>query len=218
MRHSINPKRIAVVISAAAKLIESLDMHKFSKQPFDSLDIRKVSWQAELETRFNKLHETAIALRDQRLHDIRRTGFAILVYILQVVAVFVPAVGGSANPSGGKVSPAMMLVWLLPLVLLSNAIGDYGCWKLSENTLFEFLDVVGIDPPRILHTNKTDLETSRKSISSPLSSELACSGVVLHSLPGSFRRKVALAVISILPITIACATAFAVDYTAPTYF
>jgi hypothetical protein len=216
-RYNIHPKRIAVVISAAARLVESLDVHKFSKQLFDSLDIRKVSDQAELEIRCHKLHETAIALRHQRMHDIRRTGFAILVYIFQVVAVFVPVVGGSANPSGGKVSPAMMLVWLLPLVLLSNAIGDYGSWELSSNTLNEFLDVLGIDPLKVLDANKTDLETARKPISSPFFSELACSGATLHSRPRGF-RKVALIAISILPITIACATAFAVDYTAPTYF
>lgn len=95
------------------------------------------------------------------MHNIRRTGFAVLVYIVQVMATFVPAVGGSTQPSGGKVSPAMMLVWTLPLVLLSNAIGDYDCWKLSRKTLFEFLDIVEIDPQVFLNTNKkTDLEAS----------------------------------------------------------
>ncbi|KAF8851469.1 hypothetical protein BDZ45DRAFT_750663 [Acephala macrosclerotiorum] len=138
-RYNIQSNSIAVVISAAAKLVESLDMHKFSRQLFDSLDFRKVS-VAELETRCNKLREAAITLRDQRMHDIRRTSFAVFLYLLQVIAVFVPAVGESANPSGRKASPAVMLVRLLPLVLLSNAIGDYGYWKLSRKTLFEFLD------------------------------------------------------------------------------
>lgn len=112
----------------------------------------------------------------------------------------------------------MMLVWLLPLFLLSNAIGDYGCWKLLEKTLFKFLDDVGIDPQKFINRNKnTDLEASRKTISIPIVSELECSGAVLHSCPASVRKAV-LALISVLPITMACATAFTVDYTAPTWF
>jgi hypothetical protein len=62
-RNNIQPNRIAVVISATARLVESLDMQKFSGRLFDSLHIRKVS-EAELETRCKKLRETAIALRN----------------------------------------------------------------------------------------------------------------------------------------------------------
>jgi hypothetical protein len=62
-RYNIQPNRIAVVILATARLVESVDMHKISGQLFDSLDIRKVS-EAELDTRYNKLRETAIALRN----------------------------------------------------------------------------------------------------------------------------------------------------------
>lgn len=213
----VQPEEIAVIISGAARLVPSLDFSNFSKWLFSSLNIEYVS-EKELKIRCDALHETAIALRDQRLHDIRRTGFAILVYILQVVVVFLPAVGGSPNPSGGRVSPAMMLVWLLPLVLLSNAIGDYGCWRHSAETLTKFLGVVGVNLDECLTTNKKTDSGALNPFSIPTFGEIACSGAVLHSCASSARRKAILAFLSVLPVALACATAFAVDYTAPTYF
>jgi hypothetical protein len=186
------------------------------KKLFQYLEFREEAGP-ELEIRHKNLRETAIALRNQRMHDIRRTGFAVFLYILQVVAVFVPAVGGSASPSGGKVSPAMMLVWLLPIVLLSNAIGDYACWKASRNTLLEFLATAGIHLEELDTKKKTDMEASHNRKCIPFVSELEGSGAVIHSRHWSARRS-GLAFVSALPVTLACATAFAVDYTAPTWF
>lgn len=233
--YDIPSNRIAVILSAAARLVENLDKHESSKQLFDSLDIGKVS-EPGLDSRYNMLHRTATALRDQRIHDIRRSGFAILLYIIQVVGVFVRSLGGLTSPSGGKVSPAMMLVWLLPEVLLSNGIGDYGCWRLSKHTLFEFPDFVGIDPRKAPVANRSKSLEARRNARSILSvSELECSGMVLHTRPSSVHelecpvcsdafvnsgkaRKTGLAFISALPIIMACAAAFAADETAPTYF
>jgi len=53
---------------------------------------------------------------------------ALLIYLWQVVAAFVKIIGGAPKPSGGMLGPAMLLSWLIPMVLLSNAVG----WKASR--------------------------------------------------------------------------------------
>jgi hypothetical protein len=102
-RYDIQPEMIAVVISAAARLIPSLNMGKFSRKLLKRLDNQD-------DGVFVLLRKTTTAPRDQRQHDIGRTGLAIVVYLAGVVAGFLPAVGGSSNPSGGKLSPPMMLI------------------------------------------------------------------------------------------------------------
>jgi hypothetical protein len=206
----IQAQEISVIILAAARLVPSIDMHKLSDQLSVSLDI--VASEAG-EARCRALREKGIVLRDQRSHDVRRTGFAVLIYILQVIALFVAAVGGSANPSGGKVAPAMLLVWLLPVVLLSNAIGDYGCWDTSRRTLFDLLDFFRID----LDDCIIDREISKNSTSRLFFNELACSGAVVRSHPSDLRR-IAMSIISVMPVALACAAAFTIDMTGPTWF
>jgi len=107
-----------------------------------------------------------------------------------------------------------MLVWLLSLVLLSNAIGDYGCWTGSQETLQEFLSVVDIDPSDCLETNS---EITDRSIWTRYFTELACSGNVLQRRRLN-RRQASLIVISVLPVALSCFTALVVDDTGPTWF
>jgi hypothetical protein len=104
------------------------------------------------------------------------------------------------------------------LALLSNAIGDYACWKYSRKVFSENMDSIEIDLRDFLITNKnTCSEGQRKSISIPSFGELECSGAVLHPRPSRV-RKALLTLISALPVTLACGAAFAVDYTQPTFF
>jgi hypothetical protein len=76
---------------------------------------------------------------ETRTHGMLRACGAILLYLWQVIAAFVPAIGGNAQPSGGMIGPAMLLSWLLPMVLLSNTIGGVNSPKASRRTLRKFL-------------------------------------------------------------------------------
>ncbi|KAE9366337.1 hypothetical protein N431DRAFT_562912 [Stipitochalara longipes BDJ] len=129
-------KILATILSAAGRLLEPRDL---SNLPTTVANWLTMGNNPELKTRYADLTEAAVALRHLRLHDIRRTGFAIFLYLFQFVVVFVYRIGGSPNPSGGRVSPAMMLSWFLPVVLLSNAIGDYGSWEHSQGTILRLL-------------------------------------------------------------------------------
>jgi hypothetical protein len=107
----------------------------------------------------------------------------------------------------------MLLVWLLPVVLLSNSIGDYGCWDTSRRILIDLLDLFRID----LDDCILDREISKNSASRLFFNELACSGAVVRSHPSDLRR-IAMSIISVMPVALACAAAFTIDMTGPTWF
>ena len=70
--------------------------------------------------------EVAGNIIDQRTNGTLQTWFAIFTYIFGIVCAFVSVLGGSSSsPSGGKIAEAMILSWLLPIILLINAIGQF---------------------------------------------------------------------------------------------
>lgn len=218
-RYLERPKILATILSAAGRLLDPRDLSDLLERVTNWLTFDD---NKHFRTRYAVLTEAAVALRHLRLHDIRRTGFAIFLYFFQFVVVFVYRVGGSPNPSGGRVSPAMMLSWFLPVVLLSNAIGDYGSWKHSQDTILKFLEKVFGDDPLparvpLLPRRRALRRSGWRSFTAHFT-ELACSGSIRHDHSTSSSRKVVLGLIAVFPIALACATAFRVDYTAPTWF
>lgn len=208
-QYKIKPKMIATIIAAVARLLPSLD--DFASKLYQSLDITDTE---QLKARCDALRKAATALRNQRLHDTRRTTIAVSLYIFGIIAIFVTAIGGSANPSGGKVSPAMMLIWLLSLILLSNMAGDYACWTDSQDTLQKFLSAVNISASDSPETNS---EIADRSIWTHCFTELACSGAIIQRRSLN-RRQASFIVISVLPVILSCFTALVVDDTGPTWF
>ena len=80
--------------------------------------------------------EVAVDMADGRTDELLRTVLAILLYIYQVVAAFVPEVGGgSTSPPGGRIGTAMFISWLVPIVLLSNAVGGFTSRRTCIRTL-----------------------------------------------------------------------------------
>lgn len=218
-RYLERPEVLAIIVSAAGRLLDPQDLTDLPRRIADWLSFDN---NKHYTTRHAALVEVAVALRHLRLHDIRRTGFAIFLYLFQFVVVFVYRVGGSPNPSGGRVAPAMMLSWFLPVVLMSNAIGDYGPWIHSQDMILGLLKkVFGGDPlpTRIplLPRRRAPRRSSWRSVTAHFT-ELACSGSTRlnHSISSS--RKIVLHLTAVFPVALACATAFRVDYTAPSWF
>lgn len=83
---------------------------------------------------------TAIKLADSRTDEFFRTCLAILLYLFQLIALFVKEVGGgSTSPPGGRIATGVFLSWLIPTILLSNAIGNFP----SRRTCFDILSNFG---------------------------------------------------------------------------
>ncbi|KAF2866298.1 hypothetical protein BDV95DRAFT_611762 [Massariosphaeria phaeospora] len=93
---------------------------------------------------------TAQQLADSRTDERLRTIFATTLYIYQLVSAFVTTVGGggSKTPPGGRIGITMFMTWIVPSILLSNAIGGF----TSHRTCFCFLESFVQDA-----TTETDL-------------------------------------------------------------
>jgi hypothetical protein len=143
---------------------------------------------------------TASDLLRQRKNEIFRTVFAVAMYIFQVISAFVPSVGASSSPSGGKIGTAMLLSWLVPVVMLSNIVGDLGSPASTEKTISTFMA-----------SNKQPRNIINVSV---------WSGALYSYRPnkGLGNSGWRLATISALPVVIAFGTSFTVLEAGPTYF
>jgi hypothetical protein len=132
------------------------------------------------------------------------------MYIFQVVSAFVPAVGTSSSPSGGKIATAMLLSWLVSVILLSNAIGDLGPPLSNEEIFTAFMlahGSTGVTSRTTSRTFEIDWETS-----SPGEASRVWSSAIYYYRPSKGIRNSGwyMAVISVLPVGIAFGTAFAI--------
>ena len=156
--------------------------------------------------------ETARTLAGNRRNEFRRTLFALAFYIFQVLAAFVPAVGAAAGPSGGRIAMAMILSWLIPISLLSNAVGDLGpLWNCQQT-----LDMFGQRlerPPNSKMTGSQCFE--RQDILRVWTGSIYSFQPKKSFLDNSGYK---IFIISILPVAFASAAAFAILDTGPSYF
>ena len=169
------------------------------------------------------LWETASALGESRKTELLRAVLAVSWYIFDVVAAFVPAVGQSPNASGGRIAPAMLLSWLLPVVLLSNAIGGFSSLRNCRIFVTQYLARIDRSRYDISICEDQRSRLFKKNESTPYFTSLAWSGAIysyrLGKRPsGTPRRSLLLALCSLLPVTLAFGLAFAALETAPTYF
>jgi hypothetical protein len=90
------------------------------------------------EARFDILvSRTAQQLADSRTDERLRTLLATVLYIYQLISAFVTTVGGgSVSPPGGRIGITMFMTWIVPSILLSNAIGGF----TSRRTCFSIFE------------------------------------------------------------------------------
>ncbi|KAF2473602.1 uncharacterized protein BDR25DRAFT_256396, partial [Lindgomyces ingoldianus] len=81
--------------------------------------------------------KTAQRLSDSRTDERLRTLFTTALYFYQLVSAFIATVGGgNTSPPGGRIGTAMFMTWVVPSILLSNAIGTF----TSSRTCFTILE------------------------------------------------------------------------------
>ncbi|ORY16971.1 hypothetical protein BCR34DRAFT_475538 [Clohesyomyces aquaticus] len=80
---------------------------------------------------------TAQELSDSRTDERLRTLLATVLYVYQVLSAFLAILGGgNSSPPGGRIGTAMFLTWIVPSILLSNAMGTF----TSSRTCFTVLE------------------------------------------------------------------------------
>jgi hypothetical protein len=129
-------KRVIATVFAGFEEIEGPGIT--SQEYFDTLVKRSGLNQ---EDKFREWRRTAVELADSRTDEFLRTCLAILLYIYQVIAGFLKEVGGgNTSPPGGRIGTAMFISWLVPVVLLSNAIGGFTSRHTCFNILWRFAE------------------------------------------------------------------------------
>lgn len=96
------------------------------------------------KTDFDRLvSHAAQQLADSRTDERLRTMLATALYIYQLVSAFVSTVGGgNTSPPGGRIGITMFLTWIIPSILLSNAIGGFTSRRICYSILESFVQQV----------------------------------------------------------------------------
>jgi hypothetical protein len=112
----------------------------------------------------------------------------------------------------------MLLIWLLPLVLLSNAVGDSTSWRQSKILLASFVaDMEALHEGDVAAMEVDSWEVLNQATIAHRFSRYRLPYCVLQPrVP--FSQQALLALCSAIPVLIAFAIAFAVDVTPPTWF
>jgi hypothetical protein len=130
---------ITLVYFATAKYIDSAEVvENFETAMSEIYDTRLP--RQERHARFHRLLITGSTIAGSRVTDIRRVAFGVTFYVVGVLALFIPQMaGGSTNLSGGRIAPPSLYTFILPLVLLSAALGDTVSWKHCGNIVENFV-------------------------------------------------------------------------------
>jgi hypothetical protein len=164
-------------------------------------------------------------LADSRTDDRLRTLLATALYIYQLVSAFVTTVGGgSISPPGGRIGITMYMTWIVPSILLSNAIGCFTSRRTCYTILENFVkDATGQqDAWRTLQ--RVARSTARYSSVDDYFDNLAWSGAVYTYRPrkalafGSKSRNahpVLLAALAVVPIATASLIASLILWNTP---
>jgi hypothetical protein len=102
---------------------------------------QEVVSESDKEDKFYEWTRAAWELADNRTDEFFRTCLAILLYIYQVIASFVPEIGGgNTSPPGGRIGTALFISWLVPAVLLSNTIGGFTSRRSCFDIICRFME------------------------------------------------------------------------------
>jgi hypothetical protein len=113
------------------------DLVGFYDNP-DEVFMKLKSWSIAEGQHFDLLVSRASQqLADSRTDERLRTLLATALYVYQLVSAFVTTVGGgSTSPPGGRIGITMFMTWIVPSILVSNAIGGF----TSRRTCYSILE------------------------------------------------------------------------------
>lgn len=111
-------------------------------------------------THFNEWRRAAVRLADSRTDELGRTVLAFLFYMFQLVCAFVPEVGGAPpGPPGGRIATGVLLSWLVPAILISNAVGNLPSSRTAYNILADLAANTGDDTFHVVDQRSVFLPT-----------------------------------------------------------
>ncbi|PVH79747.1 hypothetical protein DL98DRAFT_572384 [Cadophora sp. DSE1049] len=134
---------IARIIATVLSGFEEISGAKIESEDYYHMIMRRLGRIGEDDEdpdKFEEWRRTARILADARTNEFPRTCLAVGVYIVGLVAAFIPEVGGgNTSPPGGRIASAIFLSWLVPLVLVSNTIGAFTSRRTCLTIMRQFV-------------------------------------------------------------------------------
>ena len=133
-------QNVAIILAAVERVFDHLENHEKARQYFEII----------LDTLKKRPGDMATAIKDEakiardfaivRTRHLAPAIFAIAFYAWQVVGAFVPVIGASPSPSGGRVATALTLSWIICIVLFGNTVGEVASRTAYENTIKNYIE------------------------------------------------------------------------------
>jgi hypothetical protein len=127
-------RNVATVLGGLEDLV---GFHDNPARVFDRILSRTRKTEDEID---HLISRTALQLADGRTDERLRTIFATVLYGYQLVSAFITTLGGgNTSPPGGRIGITMYMTWIVPSILLSNAIGGFTSRRTCYGVLETFI-------------------------------------------------------------------------------
>jgi hypothetical protein len=138
-------QNVAIILAAFERIFDHLDYREHAGRYFNSIaetlrnpdaKMTEKKWTAAFKYEA-KIARNFVIVRTRHLAP---AIVAVAFYAWQIVGAFVPAIGGSPNPSGGRVATALTLSWIVFMVLFGNTVGEVASRTAYADTIGKYLD------------------------------------------------------------------------------
>lgn len=90
---------------------------------------------------FHEWRRAVVRLADSRTVSFDRTVFAFLLYIFQLICVFISQIDDESNSSSdGRIATSVLLFWLVPVILIINAVENLTSRRIVHDILIDFVE------------------------------------------------------------------------------
>jgi hypothetical protein len=134
---STDKTKVRNVATVLGGLEDLVGFHNNPASVFDHILSRTRKTEKEFD---DLISRAALQLADSRTDERLRTIFATVLYGYQLVSAFITTVGGgNTSPPGGRIGITMYMTWVVPSILLSNAIGGFTSRRTCLGVLETFI-------------------------------------------------------------------------------
>lgn len=136
---------LAIILTAFERVLDHLRERENAARYFAAIvatlrkperEMTEEKWAAAIKYEA-KIARNFVVVRTRHLAP---AIFAIAFYAWQIVGAFVPAIGASPTPSGGRVAAALTLSWIVFMILFSNTVGEVASSTAYTDTINKYLE------------------------------------------------------------------------------